>query len=107
MAWLYLFVSIILEVCGTISMKLSEGFSKPLFAIPMIIFYILSILIFTLALRKIEISVAYAIWAGVGTALITAIGILYFRDMVTLQKLLFIGLIIVGVVGLNLSGARN
>ncbi len=107
MAWLYLFVSIILEVCGTISMKLSEGFSKPLFAIPMIIFYVLSILIFTLALRKIEISVAYAIWAGVGTALITAIGILYFRDMVTLQKLLFIGLIIVGVVGLNLSGARN
>ncbi len=107
MAWLYLFVSIVLEVCGTISMKLSEGFSKPLFAIPMIIFYVLSILIFTLALRKIEISVAYAIWGGVGTALITAIGIFYFKDIVTLQKLLFIGLIIVGVVGLNLSGARN
>lgn len=88
-------------------MKLSEGFAKPLLAIPMIVFYVLSLLVFTLALKKIEISVAYAIWGGVGTALITTIGIFYFRDVVTLQKILFIGLIIVGVVGLNLSGARN
>jgi small multidrug resistance pump len=48
-------------------------------------------------------SIAYAIWAGVGTSLITVIGIIYFKEPITLLKTLSIALIIIGVVGLNLS----
>jgi small multidrug resistance pump len=52
------------------------------------------------------VSVAYAIWSGVGTALIASIGVLWFKEPATAMKLISLGLIIIGVVGLNLSGAH-
>ena len=56
-------------------------------------------------LKSIEVSTAYAIWSGLGTALIAAIGIVWFRESFNLPKLVGIGLIIVGVILLNLKGA--
>jgi small multidrug resistance pump len=105
--WLYLVLAILLEVAGTTSMKLSGGFSKLIPSVSIFVFYGLSFVSLTLALKKVEISVAYAIWAGVGTALITLIGIIYFSESMTLIKLLGIGLIIVGVVGVNLGDIRH
>jgi len=61
----------------------------------------------TLALKKFEIGMAYAIWSGLGTALIAVIGIYLFDETATLMKFLSIALIIAGVVGLNLSGAKH
>lgn len=107
MEWVYLILAIISEVCGTTSMKLSEGFTKLMYAGIMMIFYILSLSMLTLALKKIEIGKAYAIWSGFGTALITTIGFLFFKEALTLPKIMFIGLIIIGVVGLNLSGTAH
>ena len=101
--WISLFLAIILEVAGTTSMKLSEGFSKTIPSIAMFIFYILSLIALTFALKKFDVSIAYAIWAGLGTALITIIGIIYFKESLTLIKIGSIVLIIVGVVGLHLS----
>lgn len=86
-------------------MKLSEGFTKTLPSIMMFVFYILSLVCLTYALKKIDVGVAYAIWAGVGTALIAVIGIYFFREPATLLKLGSIALIIVGVVGLHLSSS--
>jgi small multidrug resistance pump len=63
MPWLLLIVAIILEVCGTTCMKLSESFSKLVPSILIFVFYGLSFTVFTLALRRIDISVAYAVWA--------------------------------------------
>ena len=103
MSWFYLVLAIILEVAGTTAMKLSEGFSKIGPSIAMIVFYIASLFALTLALKKIDVSVAYAIWAGVGTSLIAIIGIIYFKEPLTLIKAISIALIIIGVVGLNLS----
>lgn len=60
-----------------------------------------------MALKKIDVSVAYAIWAGVGTALIAIVGILYFKEPATILKGFSIFLIITGVIGLNLSGAKH
>jgi small multidrug resistance pump len=102
-SWLYLFLAIILEVAGTTSMKLSEGFTKTIPSIVMFVFYILSLIALTFALRKFDMSIAYAIWAGLGTALITMIGILYFKESISLIKIASIALIIIGVVGLHLS----
>jgi small multidrug resistance pump len=102
--WLYLAGAILLEVAGTTSMKVSAGFSRLIPSILIFVFYGLSFIGLTLALRGIDVSVAYAVWAGIGTVLITAIGFLYFKEPVTLVKLVSIALIVVGVVGLNLRG---
>jgi small multidrug resistance pump len=71
------------------------------------VFYAASFVALTLALKKIEVSVAYAVWSGAGTALIAAIGILYFNETASLLKFISMLLIILGVVGLNLSGVKH
>lgn len=107
MTWLYLVLAILLEVSGTTCMKLSEGFTRMVPSILLVIFYILSLGMLTLALKKIDVSVAYAIWSGVGTALIATIGVLWFKEPATALKLVSLGLIIIGVVGLNLGGGAH
>lgn len=105
--WLALAAAILLEVSGTVSMKLSDGFTKLIPSILIFVFYAASFVALTIALKKIDVSVAYAIWAGAGTALIAIIGILYFKEPATVLKGVSIFLIIAGVVGLNLSGAKH
>ena len=107
MTWLYLTLAILLEVSGTTCMKLSEGFTKLGPSILLVVFYTLSFGMLTLALKRLEVSIAYAVWSGVGTALIGAIGVLWFKEPVTALKLISLGLIITGVVGLNLSGGAH
>ncbi len=85
-------------------MKLSEGFARLVPSILIFVFYALSFLALTMTLKKIDVSVAYAIWAGVGTALIALIGVVHFKEPLTSIKMVSIGMIIIGVVGLNLNG---
>lgn len=106
MAWMYLIFAILTEVAGTTSMKLSEGFTRIVPSTFIFIFYGLSLTLLTLALKKLDVSVSYAIWSGLGTALIAVIGILWFREPVTPIKLGSLTLIVVGVVGLNLGGTQ-
>jgi len=68
----------------------------------MFVFYVFSFAFLTLALKKIDLSLTYAIWSGVGTALIATIGFLYFKEPVTAIKIGSIALIVIGVVGLML-----
>jgi small multidrug resistance pump len=104
--WVYLVLAIVLEVAGTTSMKLSEGFTKFWPAVAVAVCYGVSIYLLALALKRIDVSVAYAVWSGVGTALVAAIGVLWFREPLTALKLASLILIVAGVVGLNLGGAR-
>ncbi|SFV90482.1 Ethidium bromide-methyl viologen resistance protein EmrE [hydrothermal vent metagenome] len=101
--WLYLLFAILFEVLGTTAMKLSEGFTKTMPSIAMVLFYILSLVMLTLTLKKIDVSIAYTIWSGLGTSLIAGIGIVVFGESLTPLKLASIALIILGVVGLQLS----
>ncbi len=103
MSWIYLILAIVLEVSGTTCMKVSHGFTRMLPSVLMFIFYGLSIASLTMALKRIEVSVAYAVWSAVGTALIASIGILWFRETLNLMKVASLALIILGVVGLHLS----
>jgi small multidrug resistance pump len=100
-AWLYLTASIVFEVAGTTSMKLSDGFSRLVPSVLILVFYGISFYAFTLALKKMDLSVAYAVWAGSGTALVAIIGMIWFNDTVTALKLVCLGLVIIGVTGLN------
>ncbi len=106
-SWLYLICAIVFEVAGTTSMKLSFGFTKLLPSILLFVFYGLSFVAFTIALKGMEVSIAYAVWAGIGTLLIAVIGMAYFKEAVSVMKLCSIALIIIGVVGLHLSGLEN
>ena len=106
MGWPLLILAILLEIAGTTSMKLSEGFTRLAPSICMGAFYLASLATLTFVLKKIDVSTAYAVWSGLGTALIAAIGILWFKEPATAAKLVSIGLIIVGVVALNLSSAH-
>lgn len=105
--WLFLAGAIALEVAGTTSMKLSAGFTRLVPSIFLFVFYAASFVMLTLALKKIEVSVAYAVWSGFGTALIAVIGVVYFRETFTVMKVLSIMLIIIGVVGLSLSEGKS
>jgi small multidrug resistance pump len=107
MTWLYLALAISLEVSGTTCMKLSDGFTRRVPSILLFVFYTLSFCMLTLALKRLDVSIAYAVWSGVGTALIATIGVLWFSEPVTALKLISLGLIIIGVVGLNLSGGAH
>jgi small multidrug resistance pump len=103
MSYLYLAAAILFEICGTTCMKLSEGFTKTLPSILIFVFYGISFVSFTIALKKIDVSVAYAIWAGLGVAMISFIGFIGFNKPMPLIKIMFLALIIIGVVGLHLS----
>ncbi|MBG05964.1 MAG: hypothetical protein CMM59_18035 [Rhodospirillaceae bacterium] len=84
-------------------MNLSSNFTKLISSISIFVFYAASFVALTFAIKKIEISVAFAVWSGVGTALIALIGILYFKEAATMLKIASIFLIIAGVVGLKVS----
>ena len=106
-AWLLLAAAILLEVAGTSAMKLSEEFSKFWPSTLIFVFYSLSFTALTFALKRIDLGVAYAIWAGIGTALIALIGVALFEESFGVLKLVSIGLIVIGVAGLNLAGAGH
>ena len=103
MAWVYLTLAILFEIAGTTCLKLSDGFSNLIPSLAIFPAYAVSFVLLAFAVKVIPISVAYAIWAGVGTALIATIGILWFREPATAAKLFFIAVIVAGVVGLHLT----
>jgi small multidrug resistance pump len=107
MSYLYLAFAIIFEICGTTCMKLSEGFTKPLPSILIFVFYGISFISFTIALKKIEVSVAYAIWAGLGVALISLIGYIGFNEPMPPVRIASLALIAIGVIGLHMSSSLN
>ncbi len=103
--WMYLMVAILTEVGGTTLMKISQGLTKLIPTVSMFVLYGVSFVFMAMALKKIEVSIAYAIWSGLGTALIAAIGIIAFRESMNVPKMIGVVLIIGGVILLNLKGA--
>lgn len=100
--WLVLALGIVFEVLGTVCMKLAEGFTKLVPSIFVFVFYGLALACLVVVLKKMEVSIAYAIWASAGIVLIAVIGIIYFKEPVTAIKVISIVLIIAGILGLEL-----
>ena len=101
--WIYLALAILFEVVGTVSLKLSDGLTRLVPALVVAPAYLASFALLALTLKTMPVSVAYAIWAALGTALVAVVGIVYFREAAGVLKLACLALIIVGVVGLHLS----
>ena len=103
--WLCLAGAIVLEIAGTVSMKLSQGFTRTLPSVLLFVFYASSFALMTVAVKRIDMSVSYAIWSGVGTATIALIGVFAFRESLTAVQVGSIVLIIAGVIGLRAGAA--
>lgn len=101
--WILLFAVILSEVIATTCMKLSVGFTRWLPSTLMFVFYSASGIFITFAIKRIELSIAYAIWAGLGVVLTTFIGIMLFKETLTAVKMISSAMIFCGVLGLYLS----
>ncbi len=106
MVWILLAGAIAAEVTATSALKLSEGLTRLLPSVVVAVGYILSFMLLAQALKQLEVSVAYAIWSGVGTAAVAVIGMLALKEPVTAAKILGIGVIIGGVAILNLAASQ-
>ena len=104
---LWLAMAIGSEIIATVSLKLSDGFTKPIPSLVVVLGYAMSFYALSISLRTIPLGVVYAIWSGVGTAAIVVIGLFLFRETLDVVKVVGIGLIITGVVMLNGVGAAT
>ena len=109
MKWLYLLLSILFEVSGTVCLKLSaeDGPHQLKFIIAVGTFYLLCFAFLGGAMKSFPLSVVYATWSGVGVTMLAIVGVYVFNDPINPTKVISFLLVIAGVVGLNLSGVSH
>jgi small multidrug resistance pump len=103
-SWFLLIAAIMAEVGGTTCLKLSDGFSRLIPSLGVVALYPISFVFLATVLRTIDVGVAYAIWSGLGTAFVAMIGILIFGEPFSAARLVSLGFIVIGIVGLQLTG---
>jgi len=101
MHWLYLAIAIISEVIATSALKAADGFTRWGPSVLVVVGYASAFYFLSLTLRSIPLGIVYAIWAGVGIALIALVGWVVYHQSLDLWALLGIGLIVAGVIVLN------
>ncbi len=107
MLYLWLALAITFEVGWALAMKVSDGLTKPLPTIATIIMYLLSVVFLSQVTKRMDVGVAYAIWAGAGAALIAIAGMTYFREPIGAIKIISLLLVIAGIVGLQIAGGGH
>ncbi|MBI4694299.1 MAG: multidrug efflux SMR transporter [Gammaproteobacteria bacterium] len=105
-AWLLILASGLLEIVFSALMKQSDGFTRPLPSLVAAVSALLSIWLMTISLRTLPLAIAYAVWAGIGTLGTALAAVLLFGEEFTLPKAAFMGVIVVGIVGLQLQSAE-
>lgn len=105
--WLFLVSAIILEIGGTLSLKLSEGFTRVLPTVGIVVFYLGSFACLIMALKSFHLGFVYAVWSGIGITVVAIASHFLFAEPMPPMKILSLALIIAGVVGLNLSGGHG
>ncbi|WP_256414578.1 multidrug efflux SMR transporter [Acinetobacter sp. 5862] len=100
--WIFLCVAIIAEVIATSALKSSEGFSKPIASVIVVLGFIIAFYCLSLTLKTIPVGIAYAIWSGVGIVLVTTIAWIVFGQKLDVWGIIGIALIMSGVLVLNL-----
>lgn len=105
--YIFLTLAIILELFSTSMLKASIGFTKLLPSIIFILGMSLSFYLLSQALTSIPLSIAYAIWSGIGTALTAIIGVMIWKEQINIFTCIGIAFIIIGVVLLNLKSSLD
>lgn len=101
--WIVLILAGLFEVCWAVGLKYTEGFTKLWPSLFAIVTMALSVYLLSLATKRLELSVAYAVWVGIGTVGASLLGILLFKEALNPSKLIFLGLLIASIIGLKYS----
>ncbi|WP_345526342.1 multidrug efflux SMR transporter [Nocardioides endophyticus] len=94
------------EVAASALLPKAEGFTNPIWTAVVLVGYGVAIWLLTVVVKSMPVSVAYAIWAGAGTALVAVVGLVFLGESFNWVKALSLAMIVAGVVGLNLAGAH-
>ncbi|MFJ3046066.1 DMT family transporter [Herbaspirillum chlorophenolicum] len=103
MAWIYLFLAALCEIAMGTSLKMNEGWTRPLPSIAAIASGLMSIYLLALSLRTLPMGMAYAIWTGTGAVGLVLIGIVYFQETASPARLIFVSVTFIGLIGLRFS----
>ncbi len=106
MKWIYLFIAGICEVGWALGLKYTQGFTKTMPSILTVIGMIASFYFLSLALKELPLGTAYAIWTGIGTVGTVFLGILFFKEPFDIVRLICIGFIVVGIIGLKIVSSH-
>ncbi|MFM9927457.1 multidrug efflux SMR transporter [Variovorax sp. H27-G14] len=102
-SWLLLAASVAAEVAGTIALRYADGFTRLVPSLVVAGSYAAAIWLMSISVRQLEVGLAYAVWAGCGTAVIALLGIVWFGESMTVLRMAGVALIVSGVVVLNLD----
>ena len=107
MSWVILFFAIVFEVAGTLTLKFTEGMTRLWPTVLMFAFYLVSLFGLSIAVSKIPVGTAYAVWSGVGTLMVAVLGVVWLKEEVTVLRSVSMLLIVIGVAGLYLTGSHQ
>lgn len=102
-SWVALVVAGLFEVIWAIFLKNSKGFSEVTPTLLFVVTLIISMFLLAHSMRTLPMGIAYPVWTGIGAVGTVIIGILFFKEGVNLQKIIFLSLILIGIIGLKLS----
>jgi quaternary ammonium compound-resistance protein SugE len=105
MAWVILFVAGLLEIGWAVGLKYTEGFTRLWPTVATAVALVASMSLLGIAVRTLPLGSAYAVWTGIGSVGTAVLGIILFREPATALRLLCIGLIVVGIVGLKVASS--
>ncbi|WHY67370.1 multidrug efflux SMR transporter [Neobacillus sp. SuZ13] len=105
MAWIYILIAGLLEICWVIGLKYSHGFTILIPSIITVVIILFSFFLLSKALHSIPIGTGYAIFTGFGTVGTISVGMLFWGETINLSKIFFVTLMIAGIIGLKISPA--
>ena len=103
MAWILLVVAGLLEVIWAVGLKYTQGFTRPLESAVTLAAMVASVVLLGLAMKSLPVGTAYAVWVGIGAVGTAILGIALFGESASVGRLVSLGLIVVGIVGLKLA----
>lgn len=106
MSWFILFLAGVAEVTWAVALKYADGFRNLVPSIITVAGYIASLILLSAALKNLNLGTAYAVWTGIGIIGTTVLGVFLFQEKISLIQVIFIIMIIIGIVGLNLTSSN-
>ena len=106
MAWIYLAAAGLMEVLWSTSLKLSHGFTQLGYSVLPVAGMVVSFLFLAQAMKTLPLGTAYAMWTGIGAVGAVIVGIVFFREAVTLPRMVFVALLLIGLLGLKATSGH-
>lgn len=106
MAWVILFIAGLFEVGWAIGLKYSDGFTKPLASTATVVAMVVSVVLLGYAMKTLPVGTAYSVWVGIGAIGTVILGVWLFDEPAGLFRMVSVGLIIAGVIGLKLASSN-